>query len=281
METDANSRSVEDLSRPRGKKRRYSLDETLQLVIGAGYLLLRERGLSLGIERVSLQDAILEAGVPRTSAYRAFESGVLDPQANFRRQLVAHLLSDVASDSRDALADVFGNERPDLGDRSAVDLARIARGVIRRAGEVNLELALADHRAFLYLVALAAGNTEPDENPDMARILEANEEAQGKQYAQLGRVFATTFGLRLRRGMSWSVFGGLAASAAHGVVARVRYNPSLREISRPTGAHGETQVWSALAMNFESLVLMAFEADPDAERSADLRTWLEDTPSPP
>lgn len=259
---------------PSPKRQRLSAVETRSLVLKAGYELMQENGLSTGLDRVGINEAISRAGVSRTSAYRIFTDGAMEPYERFRLELVGHLLSDVAETTRAAINDTTEMLRSVPLDESSDQLALSLREVLRLAGKANEELARNDKRSFLLFASLAAANTEPEPNKVLNEMLEYNETIQTDRFVELFASLAEMFGLRVRPTIGWATFGALAASASHGVASRTNFNAGLRDISLPTGPDGVEQRWSPVAMNFMSLVLMAWEPDPDAELSADLRAWL-------
>lgn len=260
---------------PSKKRQRLSAEQTRVRVLAAGYQLMEENGLSIGLERVGINEAIARAGVSRTSAYRLFASETGEPQDSFRLQLVAHLLSDVAETTSVAISDTKALLDAMVLDEPPDQLALTLREVLRMAGNANQALARDDKRSFLFFASLATANTEPTPNEPLEEVLARNEAVQTERYVELFASLAALFGLRVRPAIGWATFGGLAASASHGVSSRTRFNPGLRDIRLPTGPDGTEQSWTPEAMNFLSLVLMAWEPDPDATVSADLTVWLQ------
>ena len=69
-------------------KRKFTKDQARAALLGAGREILSEVGVSGGVGRVSLAEAINRSGVPRPSAYRVFGDSDLEPQRSFQDELI-------------------------------------------------------------------------------------------------------------------------------------------------------------------------------------------------
>ena len=69
-------------------KRKFTRDQARHALLVAGREMLGEVGLSGGVGRVTLAEAISRSGVPRPSAYRVFGETELDPQQAFHEELI-------------------------------------------------------------------------------------------------------------------------------------------------------------------------------------------------
>ncbi len=72
-------------------KRKFIKDQAKNALVEAGREILAEVGLSGGVGRVALTEAINRSGVPRPSAYRVFGETDLDPQRAFHQQLIVDI----------------------------------------------------------------------------------------------------------------------------------------------------------------------------------------------
>lgn len=244
-------------------------------MLAAGQQLLVERGLDTGLGLVTLNDAIVESGVPRASAYRVFDRNDLDPQVAFRTDLlITYIESDPLSRRRTVARAITDDVLNAMQTDDPVELATVLREAIRIgfAGEV---VSLSDDPNWRIIgpswAATALTEWAPDELVDAHR---EGDLASVRYFVPLYQEVSAACGLMLRPEMDWASFALLANSTAASATFYMRYHPELRSIDRPTGPNGEDRPWSTAALLVEGLALASFMPDPDASVSADLGSWI-------
>lgn len=257
-------------------RRRFSSEEGREAVLTAGHKLLKLAGVDSGTTGVTLNDAIIESGVPRGSAYRYFIDPLLSPQEQFRLELLCKLVVSGAvgpSDSTMVKATAtFESQRERLESGDPIEFAKAFREIIRVGTNENIRSLASSFRWHVYLSSLAATATG-NEHPRVLEAQSAGSVDATHHYMQLYQTMIAAFGLKLREEFVWEHFTSMAFAAAQGVALHTRFNDWLR-LERPTGPEGEMQEWSCFGVMFESLVLRCFEADKDALVSADISVWV-------
>lgn len=71
-----------------GRRQRLSSDETRERLIQAGYDALAQAGIGIGLDAVTLEQAVRDANVSRSSAYAAWADDELSPQEAFQREVL-------------------------------------------------------------------------------------------------------------------------------------------------------------------------------------------------
>ncbi len=75
------------------KRQRLSSEETRERLIRAGYAALADVGISVGLDAVSLEQAIRDSGVSRSSAYAVWsDDDELAPQESFQREVLGRAM---------------------------------------------------------------------------------------------------------------------------------------------------------------------------------------------
>lgn len=257
------------------KKIRFSQQEARVALIEAGKKLLVDRGLDSGLGLVTLNDAIALSGVPRASAYRAFTNDENDPQVTFRTELLVGYVSEDPLRARaDAATNVIDQALQSQDTSDPVQLATTLREIIRLGFAGNVATLLSNPHWRIMAPSWAATALNGDAPQKLVEAHRAASELSANYFIPIYKKVAETFGLRLRAGLDWQTIALLAESAPTVDSIYRKYHPSLHTIERATGPDGEMQTWSHAAILVEGLILANSEPDPEADVSADLKSWL-------
>ncbi len=258
------------------KQPRLSLQETRDRLLCAGRDMLLEFGLENGIRGISLAEAIERSGVSRTSAYRVFTDGDVDPQENFRGQVVLHAVETMEVDSS-MVAVVFAQLSGSQFDNTPVGQAMEMRELIRRWSAAALESNLANTplravEAIMHVVALSQSS-----DPQIVDAVRLSLARSHEVFLPLYQLTIERYGLRFRPGFNVSYLTALLSGVAGMAMTEWPVREETREVVRPTGPGGSDQVWTATGVLAESVALLVLEPDPDASDdvvSADLSSWI-------
>lgn len=265
-----------DPSSPYRKRQRLSQEDTREAVIEAGKKLLLERGLDTGLGLVSLNDAIVESGVARASAYRVFTDDDIDPQVAFRTELlIRYILADPIELRSEAAEAIVRQAAPGFETNDPVELAHHLREIVRLAFAGNVAGFAEDPNWRIVgpsWAATALAEWAPQELIDAHR---AGTVHTAEYYIPLYKQVVAACGLRLRAEFTWQTMALLTNSTSTVASFYKRYHPELHKVMRPTGPDGELVPWSHAAILMEGLVLTVLEADPQAAVSADLSSWID------
>jgi len=159
-----------------GVRRRLTHDETRALLLDWGTRVLFREGLAYGMEAVSLEDAVRETGVSRTSAYRIWSSDLeRSPQEAFRRDVLLHSIRWPATEDLDELIRLRESFIESI--RSVGVDARTPESAAEAVGEVLMEQIL-DHQAvalFRALQATFASRAEEHGDHELSEVLDTTE----------------------------------------------------------------------------------------------------------
>jgi hypothetical protein len=239
--------------------------------------MLTEVGLSGGVGRVTLAEAINRSGVPRPSAYRVFGETELDPQRAFHEELIIDITEvgpafDVASIAvpvRRVLTEVeqIGVEvTPD-------DLTWYLRELIRLAAIAASDATFTETPIGVYMSVLASTlDTTP--NDRVANAARQADEATVNAFIPFLREALTSFGLRLRDGWTFLDLSGALISAILGALLTARVTPAASELELATGRDDGAQAWSPLGITLLGIVGQATAPDPRMVASAQPSRWF-------
>ena len=259
---------------PLRKRPRLSQDQARAALLDAGKRLLVGRGLDTGLGLVTLNDAIVESGVPRASAYRVYAVDDADPQVAFRTELLTTYLEGDPLDSRRSAAQSLTEAA--LGAVEVTDEAELAyllREVIRVGMSDNFESLMSDPNWKVIgpsMAVTALTDWAPD---DLVAAHQSAITTGTSEFIPLYEAGASRSGLTLREPFTWEQFAIMASSSTTAATFFSKYFPDLNKLSRPTGPGGEMQDWTHSAVLVEGLARTMFVARPDAEVSADLTAW--------
>ncbi|MGH1487995.1 MAG: hypothetical protein ACRBK7_01155 [Acidimicrobiales bacterium] len=244
-------------------------------LISAGKQLLVDRGLDTGLGLVSLNDAVMQSGVARASAYRAFGDEEMDPQVAFRTDLlISYINEDPLEIRRRSAEQITAEALVLLESDDPVELAMTLRETLRLAYAGDVAGYAEDPNWRVVgpsWAATAVNQWAPTELVDAHR---AGNLKAARYFLPLYQHVSEVAGMRLRPEFTWDMFGLLVNSALIGASFHAKYHPELQAVMRPTGPGGAEQPWTQAALTIEGLTLTLFEADPKADVSADLSSWI-------
>lgn len=258
-------------------KRRFTKEQARSALLLAGRQMLAEVGLSGGVGRVTLAEAINRSGVPRPSAYRVFGDTDLDPQRAFHEELIVDITSVGPAFDIALLAEPVHHilaQVEDLGaDATADDLTKYLRELIRVAAIGVSHEHFTDTPVGVYLSVLAS-TVAGERNPRVEAAARQAEEGILNSAIPFIRESLTSFGLRMRDGWTYFDFTGTLLTAILGALLTARVSPVSAELDLPTGQGDATQPWTPLGTVMLGIVWQATEPDPRMVVSAQPSRWF-------
>jgi len=258
-------------------KRKFTRDQARDALLVAGREMLGEVGLSGGVGRVTLAEAINRSGVPRPSAYRVFGETELDPQRAFHEELIIDITEvgpavDVQSISepvRSVLAEV-----EQIGvEATAEDLTWYLRELVRLAAVAASDAEFTETPIGVYMSVLAS-TLDAARNDRVEAAARQAEEATVNAFIPFLREALTSFGLRLRDGWTYLDLSGALIAAILGGLLTARVPPAAPELELRTGRSGEVQAWTPLGITLLGIAGQATEPDPRMVASAQPAQWF-------
>jgi AcrR family transcriptional regulator len=224
-------------------------------------------GLTVGLDHISFEDIINEAGVARTAVYRRWP---------YKDQFFGDLLRALAADARPFAEPIeagheswrdFAHRVNELtSDRARHDLIT---EMVRLAGANDLKAAAESVEWRTYLALQATFLSLPDGNlQDDIRAALANAERRfAARVADNWKQLAHLLGLRLRPGAggSFELIATLASAALRGLVLMSLSDqtlPACRLTANPMNASSPAD-WSTLGMAAAAIAGTYLEPDPD------------------
>jgi len=256
------------------RKERLSVRETRAALIESGCELFLEPHTDWALGRISLGEAISRSEVSRASAYRAFRDDDAEPQDAFRLAVLLEVIARTTIDTSvvaDVLASLDPNEWGSDPDGQAGEL----REIIRRWTDDNLQTNLSNDLVRAVDVTRALISLAP--NPDL-EILEAIKhslERSQQEFRPYMEALAERYGIRPRAWTTLEQVQRIFVSITAMAMMEWELDESTRVIMRPTGPNGEMREWTLNGTLIESLCLITIEPDPNAEVSANVRSWLD------
>ncbi|MBT8240961.1 MAG: hypothetical protein HKN94_16840 [Acidimicrobiales bacterium] len=244
-------------------KQRLSAEETRNRCVEAGLHQLAEHGLTIGFGAVTLEQAVKDSDVSRSSAYAAWSTDDdFSPQELFQRTVLKRAVAErtiTIARTHEAAIEVV-ERMPDAAP------AALFRELCRVAGGVNAK-AVANSRSWQLVVALRAvlnSNPDVERDDDLAEWMSESEELYRRDTIDaIYTSVAYILGLRPKPeyGERAYHYGEIAAAAlAEGLGPRyfMRSAEYLDGIER-TNDDGSTDEWSLFSIAFESIVLTFME----------------------
>lgn len=215
---------------------------------------------------VSFGDAIKKAGVPRSSAYRAFDVDGVDPQDAFTQELIRRV-SGPAISGDDQERDRGLDMMMELATSDPVELAWAFQEFVRLAGADFGEAMVGSAGARLFAMALMSERTPGLD--DTVREVEAflgDDPLEGLDL----RPMLDACGLRANPAIG--DMGAARGVLSVGLASIMRPAQATEGgfVDLPSGPGGEMQAWTLGGLLLMGFALMAVEPDPNAEVSADL-----------
>ncbi|MEM7274741.1 MAG: hypothetical protein AAF547_16775 [Actinomycetota bacterium] len=215
---------------------------------------------------VSFGEAIKRAGVPRSSAYRAFDIDGVEPQDAFTHALIRRVSGPAISgddQERDRGLDML----LELDEAGPAELALAFQEYARLAGADFGEAMGTSAGARLYTMALLSEQT-----PELEKTVRAVEADLGDD--PLDGLDVRPMLLRCGLRITPAIGDWAAARTVLSVGLASCMQPAMAAesdaVELPTGPDGELQPWTLGGLLLMGFALMALEPDPAAEVSADL-----------
>ncbi|MDT0165791.1 hypothetical protein Q9R32_09500 [Actinotalea sp. AC32] len=272
----------EDLPASRG---RLPAAEVRRRMIQQGHHVIRERGLTVGLDDIRMEDLIAAAQVPRSSVWRLWTS-----KAEYSAELISTAVDPDGADlrranfdptSRDVAVEMLGTFEGRLGtpEERRAALCELTRVLTRR----NVERLVASPawRTYSALLATAPAVTPTEAR---ARLVGRLEEAEAQYHDAMTTFYETVFprlGLRLRRPeytyrhLAVAGAGVVEGLALRGVLASLATDDSapVSAVAHPLAATlaenlpgpGEGE-WGLVALAVMGVVDAFVEPDPDGPR---------------
>ena len=272
--------------RRRGRPPKFSADDLRDRLLIAARRALRDRGPGLGLDNVTLDAAIIDAGVPRGSAYRLWQQDGVPPQQVFRRELALDILR--STNDRQRLAVDVTKESLDLliGELQGDDETRLWAfcQVIRVVANTGFGQ-LTESREWPIYNALRTAIL--GQTPPVAPALDAIRRGERQLIDSLTAVVtdvAGRCGLRVRDPFTMEDFVEAALMMTEGSGTRLTSSERAEPFLRPTGIDGEMQEWTLLGVGVEALARSFFEVDQASAaaeaqgRAQDPQSGLESQP---
>lgn len=258
-------------------KRKFTKDQARTALLVAGREMLSEVGLSGGVGRVTLAEAINRSGVPRPSAYRVFGETELDPQRAFHEELIVEItgagpkldVDRLAGPVRSMLAEV-----DKLGvEATPEDLTWYLREAVRLAAVAASSATFTDTPVGVYLSVLAS-TLDAERNERVEAAARQAEQTMINAFIPFLRESLTSFGLRLRNGWTFLDLSGAMMAAILGALLTARVTPAAPELQLVKGENDESQTWTPLGITLLGIVGQATEPDPRMVASAQPSRWF-------
>ena len=247
-----------------GKRQRLSSDESRELLVDAGLQALKENGLSIGLDAVSLETAVRDSAVPRSSAYAVWSTDdVYSPQESYQRTVLMRAIAD-----RRSTLDSLMQQVVVILDTAPPDMSQdeLLREMIRVASANNTNELAGSWSWQIVLAMRTVINTAPagGQDPELADWMnESEEELRLETIERVYKPMAAVFGLRPRPEFgerAWHLGEIAAASLAEGIAMRESLGASkyLNGLPNPSEPNGQDN-WSLYALMFEQVMHTFFE----------------------
>jgi AcrR family transcriptional regulator len=267
----ADSPSPQDAHRRRSRiraaeVRRRVLDAALERVEGIG--------LTIGFEHLVMDDLIREAGVPRSSTYRLWDS---------KEAFVSDLLIEIAAETSNKLADA---ETLEISERilfdnlelllEEPDRRRVMYEVIRVALEHNYRAVIASvpWQSYVGLSATLLSHLESSAREEIERALRAGSDAFIDRMAEFHKWFSTILGYRIRAEWNgdYRPYAVVISAVVEGLGLRHLGNPGVVDASYsgPETITSNDPEWALPALALVAILERFLEQDPDFDAEANV-----------
>ncbi|MDO9398080.1 MAG: TetR/AcrR family transcriptional regulator [Herbiconiux sp.] len=248
--------------------RRRVLDVALERVEGIG--------LTIGFEHIVMDDLIREAGVPRSSTYRLWDS---------KEAFVADLLVEIAAETSTKLADdeTLAISERILYDnlehlRSPAERSRVMYEVIRVALEHNYRAVIGSvpWQSYVGLSATLLSHLETSAREDIEGALRTGSDEFIVRMAEFHAWFSGILGYRLRPEWKgdYRPYAVVISAVVEGLGLRHLGNPGLVDAhyDGPATISSEHPDWSLPAVALVAILERFLEHDPDYDVEATIAT---------
>ena len=266
-----------------GRRPRLSDAETEERMLTAGVEFVRQHGLSLSLEHLSMEDLIKEAGVSRTSSYRRWptkDQFAADLLLRLARAPITSDLGYLVSAIEEIPDEAFAHLDTEQGRLDALVEVERATMVADFAATVGSPR----WQAYIVLRAAHIGLPEGEVRTQIAAALRDTERTFTQRRARVFATVAALLGRRLRDpdAVGWDALADAVSATVTGMVVRAWSDPDAATATRPLAPFGTSRVaeWNTAGLAAASLFLDATEPDPavtwDDARVARLRAALAD-----
>jgi AcrR family transcriptional regulator len=258
------------------RRRRLSDQESAERMIAAAIDMIRESGLTVSLEHLSVEDVIRRADVSRTAVYRRWK---------YKDDFFADLLRELARDPHPAV--ITTQFRPDELRRLAtdhVDWVETAEGrerlyaeLMRVGGAMDLAMLATSHQWRSYIALQAAVLSIEDGNfrAELQGILADSERQIHQRLAATYQVVADLLGYRIRpdAAVTFDDIAIMCSSVMNGAAIKAQCDASL--LTHTVGVAERLDragPWSVAAAACYAILALYLEPDPtvtwDAPRIA-------------
>ena len=255
------------------RARRLSESETARRLLDTAVDSLTRTGLTVGLDHISLEELIREAGVSRSAVYRRWPYKDLF-FADLVKELAKNAVPTIVDEEIAALKDVVAQHQ-DWLDTTEHRAALVAE-LIRQLALVDFEVLYRSARWRTYLALQATFMSIADDatRQQVQAALAESEQEHTAAVAQAWEMLVGLLGYRLRpeTAATFETLATLLTAAMRGLVIMALSDPAIatrRTTAAPFGA-GHTAQWSLPATALASLASGLLEPDPtidwDAER---------------
>ena len=241
-------------------------------MIDAGMAMLQARGVSLGLEHITLEAACREKDIPRSSSHSAWAiDDRFTPQEMFQREVVKRWLFDregtlFADAAQQAVAEVLSQvENPKVGEvlRAGVQAAfEVGIGESREAGDF-----LSTDMALRYAIA---SQPVDERDPEMLEWLSKGEQANRRNRVEDSyRPLASLVGREPRPEFgddAYEIFSVVVAALVEGLSLRTLLMPHMNLSAPIPGTENDVVPANVLGACLEALAPVFFQpiADDDS-----------------
>jgi AcrR family transcriptional regulator len=280
MNTGMSSRTLAPTGLAR-RGRRLSDQETEQRMLRAAVAMVSRTGLTVGLDHISFEDIIRDAGVSRSAVYRRWPYKDL-----FFSDLVQQLAKDatptIVEDELELIR-LIAASRPDWLETPELRY-RLLLELFRQLPLLDFQTMLSSPgwRTYLALHATFMSLADGALRDQVQAALARSEQAHNARIAQAWRQLTALFGYRLRpgSGITFEAMATLLSATLRGLVVMALSWPDVAEQrieASPFGAQAPGE-WSLPALGLAGLASAFLEPDPtvewDAGRIAAVRQGL-------
>lgn len=241
-------------------------------MLDAAVSVLAGSGLTVGLDHVSLEDLIREAGVSRSAVYRRWPYKDLF-FADLVKELARNAVPSIVDNELAAIQGVLV-EHLDWLDSTEGRAALVAE-LVRQLAWVDFEIlsGSARWRTYLALNAAFGGIADEDTRQEVRVALTEAEQVHIGSVAKAWELLAGLLGYRLRPEVAadFEILAALLTAAMRGTVIMALSDPAVgtrRVLAAPFGA-AEPAEWSLPALALASIASGLLEPDPEVDWSAE------------
>lgn len=257
------------MTEPARRRPRISQAATHRRVLDAAVAMVNESGLTVGLEHLSFEQAIEQAGVSRTAAYRIW------PQ---KERFLQDLLRELATAATPA-AVVEGASRELMVALIRPRLGSLGDGRQRHAMVVELIRQVTDHefavmyrssewRTYLALSATFLSLQDGELRDDVQQVLAVTQQGFIERLGTSWRHLAGILGYRLRPDLAggYPTLAALLSAHVRGMVLMTLSDPGLATTTVDADPFGVGRAsWSLPAIGCATIAVSFLEPDPDVD----------------